>query len=102
MRALQQALNFINGEDQDHVWRSFQAYPLCQHTIGLAQTSEAPSDRPQLTQILRSDVGFTFLCFLCGSPSSFSSLLSTIAQRCPSLRELLVSLVHLAFCLVFC
>ena len=97
MRALQQALNFINGEDQDHVWRSFQAYPLCQHTIGLAQTPEAPSDRPQLTQILRSDVGFTFLCFLCGSLLS-RSFLSTIAhQRCPSLRGL-SSLVCLASC----
>ena len=49
-----------------HVWRSFQAYPLCQHDIGLAQTPEAEalSDPPTFAQILRSDVGFTFLCFI--------------------------------------
>ena len=67
-----------------HVWRLEglppQAYPLCQHAIGLAQTPEAEalSDPPTLTQILRSDVGFTFLCFIYGSPFSYRSSLNTV------------------------
>ena len=70
-----------------HVWRLEglppQAYPLCQHDIGLAQTPEAEalSDPPTLAQILRSDVGFTFLCLSAAllSPIDYRSALPVLA-----------------------